>query len=181
MRRTSIAVVILVLLAMAVASCGGGPPTKMTTYEASAFTIEYPEGWQEEGMDFMGMTMVILSEEEMSLEDFDMEQPPDSGLVALMYTPSGDAEFGLEDLDEQITEDEDVSITSRGDMTVGGREGRYVKAVGQLEEGGDEFAILMVVAEDGDNTFVLMGMSPERTWGKNEKIFDYMVESVKFE
>ena len=182
MKRTIIALVVLVLPAMAVASCGGGPPAKMTTYEASSFTIEYPEAWQEEGMDFMGMTMVFIAEEELSLDDFGgLDQPPDSGFVMLMYTPSEDSEFGLEDFEDEITEDEDVRILSRGDMTVDGQKAKYVKARGEIEDGGDEFGIMMVVAEHGDNTFAFIGMSPESTWGSNEKIFDYMVKTIEFE
>ncbi len=180
MKRTIIVLVALVVLATAIASCGGGTPAEMTTYEASAFTVEYPEAWQEESMDFPGMTMIVIAEEELSLEDIgNLDQPPDLGFVMLTYTPSADSDISLEAL-EEITEDEDVRILSRGDMTVGGRKGKYVKASGAVEEGGDEFGILMVVAEVGDNTLAFIGMSPERTWGNNEEIFDYMVRTIKF-
>lgn len=180
MRRTSIAVVFLVLFALLVASCGGGPPTKMTTYEASKFTLEYPEAWQQSGMDFMGMTMAFLTESEIALEDFDMEEPPDSGLVLLMYTPTADSEFSIEDFDEEIADEEDVTITSKGDITVGGKSGKYAKAQGQIEEDGDEFGMMMVVVEDAENTFVFIGMAPDDQWAQNEKIFDYMIKTVEF-
>ncbi len=182
MRHRSIALVALVLLAMTVAGCGGGPPTKMTNYESSAFKVEYPEGWQDSGMDFMGMTVAFLAEEVMDLEDFGgLDQPPDFGFVMLMYTPSTDSEFNLEDFDDEITEDESVEILTRGDITVDGQKGKIVKARGEVEDGGDEFALMMVVAEHGDNTFAFIGMSPGSNWSKNEDIFDYMLKTVKFE
>jgi hypothetical protein len=182
MKRIGIVLMVLVFLVMSVASCGGGPPTKMTGYEASAFTLEYPEDWEDSGMDIGGMTMAILSEGAFDLEDFGgLDEPPESAFVLVMYTPSEDSEFTLEDFDDEITEDEDVKIISRGDITVGGQKGKFAKAQGQIEEGADETAIMIVVVEDGDNTFAFVGMCPESVWGKNEKIFDYMVKTVKFQ
>jgi hypothetical protein len=178
------------LFALFLAACGGGgdggAPVKMTEYEGDTLSVEYPEAWKDSSMEMFGMTIAIFSPIEMGQEALTAMDDPfallgDDPLTMIIALPEELAgQFGLEDLEDQIPEDEDVSIVRQGDVTISGASGKEVVAKGRVAELGDKMMGIHVAVLEKDGAVVMfVGMTPEKDLDKNLEIFDYMIKNME--
>lgn len=179
------------LFALVLAACGGGDgaPVKMTKYDGSALSIEYPDGWKDSSMDMFGVTIGLFSPVELGEEALTAMDDPfallgDDPLVLVMVLPAMMAtDFNVDELDKElIPEEEGVEIVRQGDVDIDGVKGKEVVAKGAVEElGGKQMGLHVAGVEKDDGSVVIfMGMTPEKDLDENLDIFEYMIKHIKF-
>jgi serine protease Do len=169
---------------------GGGAAGPMALFDGSAFTIEYPQAWQESNVDLLGMGMVIFSNRALSLEemqalDFEGMVAEDPLAMVLVVPEDMAADMGFEDMDTVIDEFDDtvttdeVEIIEQGDTTIGGVPGRIVVAKGTDPDLG-AIGMHLVAAETDDGTvIVFLGATPAEDLDSNLAIFEAMHASFQ--
>jgi len=162
----------------------------MQTFEGSTFTIEYPEEWQQNSMDFFGMTIAFFSTRQLSMEDlqaldFETVAAEDPIAVVMLVPAEMSSDMGFEDIDQALDEvvsgqDENVEIIKQEDTSLGDAKGKLVIAKGDIPDVGSVGLHLAIAKRDDNSVVVLMGISPEKSRDQNLKIFEYMHKSFKF-
>ncbi|RMF35828.1 MAG: hypothetical protein D6759_04330 [Chloroflexi bacterium] len=162
----------------------------MQTFEGSTFTIEYPKEWQQNSMDFFGMTMAFFSTRQLSMEDlqgmdFQTMAAEDPIAIVMLVPAEMTSDMGFEDIDQALDEvvsaqDENVEIVKQEDTSLGGAKGKLVIAKGDIPDVGSVGLHLAIAKRDDNSVVVLMGISPEKSRDQNLKIFEYMHKSFKF-
>lgn len=195
MKRQFSIISLVAVLALLLVACGGGgdkAPVDMEQDETSTFSIDRPKDWTTNSMDLFGVTVLVVSSEEISPESVfgggDMSAAfADAPGVLIMTVPQdmaaegGDFGFSAAEVQALAESGEDVEITRQGDVTVDGVKGYEFVGKGAIEElGSGKLGVHFGVLERESGPLAFMGFSPETDMDKNLDIFKYMFESIKF-
>jgi serine protease Do len=169
----------------------GGAPVPMNLFEGGAFSIEYPQVWNESSIDMLGLTMAIFAIEQLDMEDmenldFENMMSEDPVAFVMVVPPEMASDMGVADLDMAIDEfddaipEENAEIIQQGEIVIGGAPGRIVVAKGTDPDIGEVGIHLVVARLDDGTTVVFLGATPGPDVDGNLAIFDYMQNSFQF-
>lgn len=155
----------------------------------AGFTFMLPEGWQVatnvgEATAGVGTAMLVpegVDPESADAEGIIMVFGPSETILGAMDVSTDIDEDTIDALLDQMlaepeSEDTDITVADRQDITISGSDGVAVSISGNDPELGEIQGRVALAILEGDRVFMMIGIGPEATWSQED--FEQVRESL---
>jgi Zn-dependent protease with chaperone function len=155
------------------------PSSRMVTYSGGDLQFQYPENWRQYGQ---GSALTLAPDGGV------VNNALAYGMMVSVFDPDyhGQGRISLEESTDQLLDElrrtnPNMRITRRHErIRVGGRQAYLTEASNQSPIGGREVDwIITTLSPDGD-LYYFVGVAPQNEFGRYQRSFEDVIESVRF-